>query len=184
MVFWGLRHLMEPGEMNLALKGFIDEYGSKGAPFPTTVELIDALRNAAPEELQQFITDSWDEITLWETGFGEDITLTTQSSGKYKVTATINLAKKYADPDTGEESDAETLDEFVEVGFYKEDPSNSWEETPILIKRLRLTEAKTEVSFEMDEKPGYIVADPRALLIERKYDDNIRSIDTKLASAE
>ena len=183
MVFWGLRHLMEPGEMNLALKGFIDEYGSKGAPFPTTLELIDALRNAAPEELQQFITDSWDEITLWETGFGDDIKLTTQS-GTYTVTATINLAKKYADPDTGEESDAETLDEFVEVGFYKEDPSNSWEETPILIKRLRLTETETEVSFEMDEKPGYIVTDPRALLIERKYDDNIRSIDEKLASAE
>ncbi len=183
MVFWGLRHLMEPGEMNLALKGFIDEYGSKGAPFPTTLELIDALRNAAPEELQQFITDSWDEITLWETGFGDDIKLTTQS-GTYTVTATINLAKKYADPDTGEESNAETLDEFVEVGFYKEDPSNSWEETPILIKRLRLTETETEVSFEMDEKPGYIVADPRALLIERKYDDNIRSIDEKLASAE
>jgi ABC-type transport system involved in multi-copper enzyme maturation permease subunit len=184
MVFWGLRHLMEPGEMNLALKGFIEDYGSKGAPFPTTVELIDALRDAAPEELQQFITDSWDEITLWESSFGDDIKLTSQSSGKYTVTATLNLAKKYADPDTGEETDAENLDEFVEVGFYKEDPSNSWEETPILIKRLRLTDAKTDVSFEMDEKPGYIVFDPRALLIERKYDDNIRSINTKLASAE
>ena len=63
MVFWGLRHLMEPGEMNLALKGFVEEYGSKGAPFPTTLEVIDALRDAAPDELQQFITDSWDEIT-------------------------------------------------------------------------------------------------------------------------
>lgn len=184
MVFWGLRHLMEPGEMNLALKGFIEEYGSKGAPFPTTVELIDALRDAAPEDLQQFITDSWDEITLWDTSIGEEITLTTEESGKYKVTATINLAKKYADPDTGEETNADVLNEYVEIGFYKEDPSNSWEETPILIKRLRLTEAETEVSFDMDVKPGYIVVDPRALLIERKYDDNIKSIDTKLASAE
>jgi hypothetical protein len=114
----------------------------------------------------------------------EDISLVTKADGTFEVTATINLAKKYADPDTGEESDAQTLDEFVEVGFYKEDPSNSWEESPILLKRLRLSEAETEVTFEMDEKPGYIVVDPRALLIERKYDDNVRSINTKLASAE
>jgi len=184
MVFWGLRHLMEPGEMNLTLRGFVEDYGSKGAPFPTTLELIAALREAAPEELQQFITDSWDEITLWETSIGKDIQLTSKDSDKFTVTATINLAKKYADPDTGEESDAPTLDEFVEVGFYTEDPSNSWEETPILIKRLRLTEAETQVSFELDVKPGYIVVDPRALLIERKYDDNVRSINTKLASTE
>ena len=184
MVFWGLRHLMEPGEMNLALKGFVEEYGSKGAPFPTTVELIDALRDAAPDELQQFITDSWDEITLWETSLGDDITLKSLDDNRFSVSATVKLAKKYADPDTGEESDADTLDEFVEIGFYKEDPNNSWEETPILIKRLRLTEAETDVSFEMDVKPGYMVVDPRALLIERKYDDNIRSINTKLASAE
>jgi len=184
MVFWGLRHLMEPGEMNLALKGFVEEYGSKGAPFPTTLEVIEALREAAPEELQQFITDSWDEITLWETSVGEDITLTSEGSDSFKVTATINLAKKYADPETGEESDAPSLDEFVEVGFYKEDPSNSWEETPIMIKRLRLTEAETEVTFEMNETPGYIVVDPRALLIEREYKDNVQSINTKLASAD
>jgi len=184
MVLWGLRHLMEPGEMNLALKGFVEEHGSKGAPFPTTIEVIDALRASAPEELQQFITDSWDEITLWETSFGDDITLTTQESGDYTVTATINLAKKYADPETGEESDADTLNEFVEVAFYKEDPSNKWEETPILLERLRLTDVETEVSFDMDVKPGYIVVDPRALLIERKYDDNIREITAKLASAE
>ena len=100
------------------------------------------------------------------------------------MTATVNLAKKYADPETGDESDADTLDEFVEIGFYKEDPNNSWEETPILLKRLRLTEDATEVSFDMDVKPGYIVVDPRGLLIERKYDDNIRSINPKLASAE
>jgi len=184
MVFWGLRHLMEPGEMNLALKDFVEEHGSKGAPFPTTIEVIDALRDAAPEELQQFITDSWDEITLWETSFGEDIILTTQESGEYTVTASINLAKKYANPETGKETDADSLDEFVEIAFYKEDPSNKWEETPILLKRLRLTDLETEVSFDMEVKPRYIVVDPRALLIERKYDDNIREINTKLASAE
>ena len=184
MAFWGLRNLMEPGEMNLALKGFVEEYGSKGAPFPTTAELVDTLRAAAPEDLQQFITDSWDNITLWETSFEDDINLITNEAGGYTVTATVNLAKKYADPDTGEESDADTLNEYIEVGFYEEDPSNSWEETPILLKRLRLNKTQTEVSFDMDKKPGYIVVDPRALLIEREYKDNVKAISTKVSSAE
>jgi len=184
MAFWGLRNLMEPGEMNLALKGFVEEYGSKGAPFPTTAELVDTLRAAAPEDLQQFITDSWDNITLWETSFEDDINLITNEAGGYTVTATVNLAKKYADPDTGEESDADTLNEYIEVGFYEEDPSNSWEETPILLERLRLNKTQTEVSFDMDKKPGYIVVDPRALLIEREYKDNVKAISTKVSSAE
>ena len=79
---------------------------------------------------------------------------------------------------------AETLDEPVEIAFYKDDPSNSWEEEPMLLKRFRLTEAETELSFELSERPGYIVIDPRALLMERKLNDNVKALPKKLASAE
>jgi len=183
IVFWGLRHYMEPGEMNAALATFIKDYGSKGSPYPTTLELVDALRKAAPDDLQQFITDSWEKITFWETGFG-DVNIKPNSNGGYTVTATAKMAKKYASEEDGKETDAETLDEPVEIAFYKEDPSNSWEEEPMLLKRFRLTEAETELSFELSERPGYIVIDPRALLMERKLNDNVKALPKKLASNE
>ena len=176
MVFWGLRHYMEPGTMNAAIKTFIDQYGSTGAPYPTTLELVDTLRAAAPDNLQQFITDSWDKITFWETSFG-DVNVTENDDGTFTVTANAKMAKKYADEETGKETDAETLDEPVEIGFYKEDPSNSWEETPMLLERFRLNEAETELTFTLSERPGYIVIDPRALLVERKYTDNVKALD-------
>jgi len=182
-VFWGLRHYMPEGKMNAALAKFIKDYGSKGSPYPTTLELIAALRDAAPNDLQQFITDSWDKITFWETSFG-DVDIKSNANGTFTVTATAKMAKKYASEEDGKETDAETLDEPVEIAFYKEDPSNSWEEEPILLKRFRLTEAETELSFELSERPGYIVIDPRALLVERKLDDNVKALPKKLASAE
>ena len=182
-VFWGLRHYMEDGAMNAALAQFIKDYGSKGSPYPTTLELVDALREAAPEDLQQFITDSWEKITFWETGFG-DVNVKPNANGGYTVTAIAKMAKKYASEKDGKETDAETLDEPVEIAFYKEDPSNSWEEKPMLLKRFRLTEAETELSFELSERPGYIVIDPRALLVERKLNDNVKALPKKLASTE
>ena len=183
IVFWGLRHYMEPSEMNAALAKFIEDYGSKGSPYPTTLELVDALRDAAPEDLQQFITDSWEKITFWETGFG-DTKVKANADGTFTITATAKMAKKYASEEDGEETDAETLDEPVEIAFYKEDPSNSWEEEPMLLKRFRLTEAETELTFELSERPGYIVIDPRALLMERKLNDNVKALPKQLASAE
>ncbi|MDB2439085.1 M1 family aminopeptidase [Hellea sp.] len=182
-VFWGLRHYMDDGAMNAALKGFIEEYGSKGSPYPTTKQLVDTLRAAAPEDLQQFITDSWEKITFWETSFG-DVDIKPNANGTYTVTATAKMAKKYASEEDGKETDADTLDEPVEIAFYKEDPSNSWEEEPMLLKRFRLTEAETELTFELKERPGYIVIDPRALLVERKLKDNVKALPKKLASAK
>ena len=182
-VFWGLRHYMEDGAMNAALAKFIEDYGSKGSPYPTTLELVDALREAASNNLQQFITDSWEKITFWETGFG-DVNVKGNANGTFTVTAVAKVAKKYASEEDGEETDAENLDESVEIAFYKEDPSNSWEEEPMLLKRFRLTEAETELTFELSERPGYIVIDPRALLVERKLNDNVKALPKQLASAE
>jgi len=54
----------------------------------------------------------------------------------------------------------------------------------MLLKRFRLTEAKTELNFELNERPGYIVIDPRALLIERKLNDNVKALPKKLASTK
>jgi len=88
--------------------------------------------------LQQFITDSWEKITFWETGFG-DTKVKANADGTFTITATAKMAKKYASEEDGEETDAETLDEPVEIAFYKEDPSNSWEEEPMLLKAPRHT---------------------------------------------
>jgi len=182
-VLWGLKHYMPEGEMNAALAKFIKDYGSKGSPYPTTLQLVDALREAADDNLQQFITDSWEQITFWETGFG-DVDVKPNANGSFTVTATAKMAKKYASEEDGKETDADSLDEPVEVAFYKEDPSNSWEEEPMLLKRFRLTEAETELTFELKERPGYIVIDPRALLVERKLNDNVKALPKKLASNE
>jgi len=42
-VMWGLKHYIGRDNMHQAMRNFLDDYGLKGAPYPTTLELIEYL---------------------------------------------------------------------------------------------------------------------------------------------
>ena len=78
--------------------------------------------------------------------------------------------------------DAEGLNEWIEIGFYDKDPGETFGDEWIKLERVHITEAKTELSFDIDTKPSYIVLDPRRLLIERDVDDNEIKVPTSQES--
>lgn len=180
-VFWGLKQYIGKDEMQTAIRGFLEEYGSKGPPYPTTNELVAALREAAGPDYQQLITDYWNRIVFWELSLGEDaVTITPQGAG-FEATVTVKLDKKIASEETGKEAsvteiDGEDLNEWVEIGFYAEDPEETLGDGWQALERVRLTEAETTLTFELDEKPAFVLLDPRRLLIERNVDDNVTSL--------
>ena len=194
-VFWGLKQYIGEEQMQAAIRDFLNEYGRTGPPYPTTLELLDHLRDTAGPDYQQLITDYWDRITFWELRFAE-VKPTVEASGDmFSVTLTLDLDKKIASEDTGreisvteaayddppEDSDAERgellraaedLNEWVEIGFYTKDPSDTFGDEWLSLERVRVTEKETELTFELEERPTYVVLDPRRLLIERNAADN------------
>jgi len=189
-IFWGLKQYMGEEKMQGAIRKFLQDYGSKGPLYPTTKELTDYLRAAAGPDYQQLITDYWDRITFWELGFGDEtVKVEAKSGGGYTVTLPIKLDKKIASEETGKETsvteiDGEDLNEWVEIGFYDHDPKETHGDEWISLERVRLNKPEQTPSFDMDKKPSYVLLDPRRLLIERKVTDNVKELDTKLASAE
>ncbi len=181
-VFWGLKHYMGEDSLNLALRKFVQDYGSKGAPYPTTFEMLDYIRAEAPTDYHQLIADYWERITFWDLAIRD--AQISGDAGRYTVTLTAKVDKKIATEETGKETsvteiDGEDLNEWVEIGFYDQNPKESLGGDWINLERIRVTELESELSFEMGEKPTHVLIDPRRLLIERNVEDNVRSISVE-----
>ncbi len=189
-VFWGLKQYMGEAKMQAAIRKFLVDYGSKGAPYPTTKELTDYLREAAGPDYDQLITDYWDRITLWDLKYAKDTELDVKANGSgFTATLSLEVDKKIASEKDGKETsvnemDDESLNEWVEIGFYDKDPEDTLGDEWIKLERVRITDSITKLSVDMDKRPTHVLIDPRRLLIERNVDDNIKEVPEKLASAK
>jgi len=170
------------------MKGFLDDYGLQGPPYPTTKTLTNVLRDAAGPEYDQLITDQWDRVVWWKYSFdGDGPSLTETADGKWRVTFTVKTDKdiKTEEMETAEswaDVDGEVLNEPLEIGVYSEEPKKLWSAWTEL-ERVWITEAEQTITLELDEKPSYIAIDPRRLMLERNVDDNVQSISESSAFA-
>lgn len=187
-VLWSLKNYIGPQNMRDAMKGFLSDYGLKGAPYPTTKTLTNVLREAAGPDYDQLITDQWDRVVWWKYAFeGDGPSLTETSDGKWRVTFTLQTDKviKTEEMETSEswsDMDGEVLNEPLEIGVYTDAPKKLWSAWTTL-ERVQVTEAEQTITIEVDEKPSYIAIDPRRLMLERNIDDNVQTISEGSALA-
>lgn len=187
-VFWGLRHYIGNDVMAGAVRQFVTDYGSKGPPYPTTLQLIDYLREAAGPDYDQLITDYFDRITFWELSLGADDPVVTTKDGQTELSFTITLDKLIASEKDGKETsvteiEGEALNEWVEIGFYDTDPAERNGGGWTRLERVKLTEAETTLSYSFDTAPTHMLLDPRRLLLERAVGDNGKEIDAPESAA-
>ena len=200
-VFWGLKQNMGEEKMQTAIKQFVTDYGSKGPPYPTTLELTDYLRDAAGPEYDQLITDYWDRITFWNLGFADEVEpeVKPNANGGYDVTVQIQVDKLVASEEDGKETsvgemEGEGLNEWIEVGLYSSDPKDTFGDEWDALKRVRVTDDNSvlvegddetariyTVTMTVDKAPSFVVVDPRRLLIERNVNNNQKAIEGQRA---
>ncbi len=182
-VMWGLRGYLGDEPVRLAVKRFLDEYNaSHGAPYPTTLELIDVFREEFPVEYHALIEDYWNKITFWEMGIDGDVEITPVGD-RFEVTIPVKMKKTYADSEDGKETDVTELDdaklnEFVQVGFFSEDPKDDLGANPVSLEMATINAAEQVLTFTVDTRPTHIVLDPKRLLIERNTGDNVARVET------
>jgi len=188
-VFWGMRHMIGNDNIQRAVKRFLIEYhGTKGAPYPTTLELIDILKEETAPKYHQLIDDYWNKITFWDFSFPDDIKITAKNNS-FTVSIPIKVDKKYASEEDGKETsvteiDDANLNEWVEIGFYTEDPKDDLGANPFTTRMVQLSDVESVKNFTLDKRPTHIVLDPKRALIERNVKDNVKELPKKLALAE
>ncbi|HEY4358747.1 MAG TPA: M1 family aminopeptidase [Acidobacteriaceae bacterium] len=179
LVFYALSDYIGEDKVNLALHNFLMQYryanasDAQSGPYPDTRLMEAALRAQTPPDLQYFIDDSFEKITLYDNK-AVSATAQKQADGKYLVTLTVQGGKHYADGN-GNETPT-TINDLVDVGAFK---GKKGEENPLSVRKERITGAQQTFTFLVNEEPTLAGIDPFNKLIDRNLDDNRMEVTLK-----
>ncbi|MCR9291385.1 MAG: hypothetical protein NXI32_01620 [bacterium] len=173
VVLYYLKEMIGEASVNAALKQLVNDFAYQGPPYPTSLDLIAALRDQTPQDKQYLLTDLFENITLFDNRVTQ-ASYSQTSDGKYKVTLEFETQKLVSNAD-GEESQVE-MSEEVEIGAFAKPESGRQYGRTLHRERLLLGNGQHSHSFVVDEVPYEAGVDPFALLIDRVADDNLRKV--------
>ncbi len=176
LVMYLLKDEIGEDAVNRALRGLLKEYAFKGAPYPTSKDLLRHLRAEAGPEHQQLITDLFQKITLY------DVKVTRaekkkRSDGKWDVTLNVEAHKLYAD---GEGRETETpLEETFDVGVFTAEPGRKDfnDKSVLTFERQPVHTGTQKLTLVAASEPGYAGVDPYNKRVDRNSEDNVTTVE-------
>lgn len=143
--------------LNNALAEFEKAHRHKGPPYPTSLDFVDALRNATPDSLRYLIKDLFETITLY------DLKLLDVISDGSSTQIHISCKKLRTDA-IGTITEEPPLDDYIRIGTYR----NGIEEIHVI----KVTAPVSQITLDLSHKPDRVVIDPDVLLLDANRDDN------------
>lgn len=169
VILFALQDYIGEDSVNAALHDFLMEWAYKGPPYPNSLDFLKHLENRVPDSLSFLIDDWFKEITLYDHRLNQ-ATYTQRGDGKYEVTLEVYAQKVKADT-LGNESYQDPND-WVYIGLFADDD----EKDLMLEKRVKFDQKEMSFTLVVDSLPVKAAVDPRRVLIERIYSDNIRAV--------
>ena len=175
LVWYALRDLVGEEVLHAALRRFLAAEAYQGAPYPTSRELVQTVREAAPAGLDSVIDEMFTTITLFDIRL-TSATLGREQDGRYPVTMELSARKLRADG-LGAETEI-PIDDWVDMAVYGEqDEQNGGTRATVLYQeKHRLSESLTTIELLVDARPVSAAVDPYHRLIDRDSADNVRSL--------
>lgn len=175
LVMYLLRDRIGEAKVNAALRMLLKQYAFKGAPYPRSQDLVDALRAEAGADpvAQQLITDLFEKITLYDLSTQQAL-VSRRADGRYDVTLKLSAKKAYADAKGRETEVAIPAGEVFDVGVFSAEPGKpKFTATDVLdFRRVHLKSGVQTLTITVDKKPAYAGVDPYNKQIDRNSDDN------------
>ncbi|MGA0606615.1 ABC transporter permease/M1 family aminopeptidase [Phenylobacterium sp. VNQ135] len=174
IVMYLLADRLGEAKVNAALRRVLQQYAFKGAPYPRSQDLVDALRAEAGADpvAQQLITDLFEKITLYDLKT-KTATAKKRADGRYDVTLTLEAKKMYADGQ-GKETPAALDGQLFDVGVFTAEPGKAGFSAKD-VAYFQLTPLKSgsqTITVTVDRKPLFAGVDPYNKQIDRNSDDN------------
>jgi ABC-type transport system involved in multi-copper enzyme maturation permease subunit len=175
LVLYALKDLIGEDQVNLALRRFLDEFAYGNGPFPTALDLVAQFRAVAAPEHQDFITDLFEKITLYDLAIASS-TLE-ERDGEWEVRFTVDAKKFYADGQ-GIQADA-PLEAWVDIAVFP-DSDEELEDyqlpKPLFVEKRLVRTGTEEIVVKVAEQPAQVGIDPYNKLIDRNPEDNLKAI--------
>ncbi|MBS1586567.1 MAG: hypothetical protein JSS82_13590 [Bacteroidetes bacterium] len=172
---YALSHYIGEDSLNHALQRFLKQYAFKGAPYPTSLDLIRYIKQVTPDSMQYFVKDVFENITLYNNKLS-DAAVTETPGGQYTINFSVASQKLYADSSGYEK--AVPSNDYIEVGVYNE------KRKLIGLQRYKLPGGTSRLSIVVAEKPAKIVVDPNLLLIDKDLNDNEKRLTVSAPHAK
>lgn len=170
LAMFALQDYIGEKAVNAALKSIVREFGFKDAPYPTSLDLLEAFRSVTPDSLQYVITDLFENITLYENE-AEAATYTKLANGKYIVTLTIS-SQKFIIDGTGFSNEIQVNDN-INIAIFGENNEE------LYLKKHKINETRTTFDIIVDKKPKKAGIDPYFILIDRNLENNTVYLKTE-----
>jgi aminopeptidase N len=174
LVMYLLRDRLGEQTVNAALRRLLSEYAFKGAPYPRSQDLVDALRaEAGPDPVkQQLITDLFEKITVYDLKT-KTATVKKRPDGRYDVTLNVEARKLYADGQ-GKETAAPIAGEVFDLGVFTAEPGKKGfgAKDILYFKTQPFRSGAQTVTLTVDKPPKFAGVDPYNKQIDRNSDDN------------
>jgi ABC-type transport system involved in multi-copper enzyme maturation permease subunit len=167
---YALRDVLGAERVNHALKRFIEEYGNRPPPNPTTRELIAEFRAVADEEHQALITDWFERITLYDVAVTSAVS---RAAGDgYEVT--IEIAARQLDIDGAGVETEVPLSAPFDVAVFA--PGADATAEPLYLAKHWLDSGAQRVVVRVPARAGRVAVDPYGLMLDRRAQDNVRDL--------
>jgi ABC-2 type transport system permease protein len=176
LVMYLLQDRLGEDAVNRALRSVLNKYRFKGAPYPRSIELVNAFRAEAktPED-QALITDLFERITVYDLKVSEPKAVK-RADGKWDVTVPV-VAHKYYAGGKGEEKETPLLDRIA-VGLFTAEPGRGAfdRRNVITIGRQPVKSGRQVFRFVTAKKPTHAGVDPYNFYIDRNSGDNVAPV--------
>jgi len=195
LIFYALSDYLGEKKLNSALKKYVEKVKFQEAPYTTSIDMVNHIREVTPDSLQYVIKDMFETITLYRNRIVE-VKSTELENGKYKVDIEFNVSK-YRNDEKGKRFYAEKggdsityktekmkkpivsvpLADYIDIGIFTEEENDEKKkEVEVYLKKHKITEINNKISIIVDKKPTEVGVDPYNKLIDTKSGDNRRKL--------
>ena len=195
LVLYALSDYIGEENLNGALKKYVEKVKFQEAPYTTSVEMVDYIKEATPDSLQYVIKDMFETITLYRNRI-LNAKSTELENGKFEVEIEFEVSKyrndekgkRYYGEKVGDTLSYKTdkmkkpilsvpLADYVDIGiFTEEEIDGKTKEKELFLKKYKITAINNKITIIVDKKPTEVGVDPYNKLIDTQSEDNRRKL--------
>jgi len=173
LVFFALQDYIGEDSLNAAFKRFHTKFAYRGAPYPTSNDLVNEIKKVTPDSLQYLVSDMFGHVTLYENKATE-AAYRALPGGRYEITVSLSTQKLQADASGALVPIA--LNDWIDVGVYGEDENGK--PKLIYLKKHKFIRQKNTLTIQVNESPVRVGIDPLHKLIDHHSTDNTIGVGT------
>ncbi|MCP4546332.1 MAG: hypothetical protein GY835_07695 [bacterium] len=174
LVMYALRDYIGEAAVNRAISSYISDTAFQEPPYTTTVEFLEYIRRETPDSLAYIIEDMFETITLFDNR-ATGIHSRRLEDGRYLVTIDLLAAKMRADG-LGVEEEI-PMNDWVDIGVFADvEGGEGPQEEVLYLRKHRIQSGEDTLEIVVDREPSRAGIDPFNKLIDRKADDNVRTL--------